>query len=258
MNQELMDVLAGGYSMPFGGALYGGPPWHLRSAQAIIARYEANIELVRRLLPPGVVPLEDPVQCVAWAVTYDESTLGPYNEVLMYVRVAIAGRAFMYCPLVYVNSDAPLAMGREVLGFPKKLAQIELDMATSGPTLFTVERPARKRLLTVTFTQDMAAAPQDFDLLEPVALRHIPSSTGAVRPSICELLEMKADIQIRERPGGAPDAWAGRCDVVMDSPSQTDPFYLLAPKDQRLISAFQVRYDVALHPAVLLKDYLRD
>ena len=258
MNQDQLNLLAEGYSMPFGGPLFSGPPWHLRGAQAIVARYEADSASVRRLLPPGVVPLEEPVQCVAWAVAYAESTLGPYDEVLMYVRTSIAGRSFMYCPLVYVNGDAPLAMGREVLGFPKKLAQIELVTAPSGPTIFTVERPLRKRLLTITFQPDRAASPQEFDLLEPVALRMIPSSTGVAQPSICELLQMKADIHLKQRPGGAPDAWAGRCDVVMDSPSQTDPFYLLSPTSDRMLSAFQFRYDVELRPAVLLKDYLRE
>ena len=42
----------------------------------------------------------------------------------------------------------------------------------------------------------------------------------------------------------------------MDSPSRTDPFYLLAPRSDRMISAFQFRYDIDLHPAMLLKDYL--
>ena len=143
--------------MPLGGSLYGPPPWYLRGADAIVTRYEADSQKVRQLLPPGVEPLEDPVQCLAWAVTYAESTLGPYNEILMYVRVSIDGRPFMYCPLVYVDGDAPLAMGREVLGFPKKIARIETAAEPSGPAIFTVERPARKRLLTVTFTADRAS-----------------------------------------------------------------------------------------------------
>ena len=78
----------------------------------------------------------------------------------MYVRVSIDGRPFIYCPLVYVDGDAPLAMGREVLGFPKKIAQIEATAAPSGPAIFTVERPARKRLLTVTFTADKQRLPR--------------------------------------------------------------------------------------------------
>jgi acetoacetate decarboxylase len=258
MNKNLKDVLGGGYSMPFGGALYGGPPWHLRDAQAIVARYAADNALVRRLLPAGVTPLENPVQCLAWGVTYAESALGPYNEILMYVRVAIGGRPFMYCALAYVDGDAPLAMGREVLGFPKKLAKIELERLPSGPVIFTVERPARKRLLTMSFTADRAADPKEFDLLGPAALRLIPSSTGSETPSVCELLEMQADLHMKQRPGGAADAWAGRCDVAMDSPAQTDPFHLLAPASSEIISAFQFRFDVELRPALLLKDYLRD
>ena len=249
-----MDVLTGGFSMPFGGPLYGPPPWLLRGADAIVARYEADTKLVSGLLPPGVLPLEDPVQCLAWAVTYEDSTLGPYKEILMYVRCLIDARPFMHCVLAYVDGDAPMAMGREVIGFPKKLASFETATTPSGPAIFTVERPLRKRLLTVTFTADCAATPAQFELLGPTALRLIPSSVGALRPSICELLEMKADIHLKERPGGVPDAWAGRADLTMDSRSDADPFHLLAPT--HMLSAFRFRYDVALHPAVLLRDYL--
>ncbi len=249
-----MDVIGGDFSMPLGGPLYGPPPWLLRGADAIVARYEADTERVRSLLPPGVEPLEDPVQCLAWAVTYQDSTLGPYNEILMYVRVVIDGRPFMHCVLAYVDGDAPLVMGREVIGFPKKLACIDASTAPSAPALFTVERPARKRLLTVTFNADRAASPDEFDLLGPTAVRLIPSSTGAPRPSICELLEMQADLHLRERPGGVADAWAGRADVCMDSRSVVDPFHLLAPT--RMVSAFRFCYDVTLRPALLLRDYL--
>ena len=70
-----MDVISGDYSMPLGGSLYGPPPCYLRGANAIVTRYEADGQKVRQLLPPGVEPLEDPVQCVVWAVTYAESTL---------------------------------------------------------------------------------------------------------------------------------------------------------------------------------------
>lgn len=195
------------------------------------------------------------MQRLAWAVISEDSTLGP-NEILMYVRVAIDRRPFMYCALAYVDGDAPLAMGREVVGFPKKLAVIETSTAPSGPVIFTVERPARKRLLTVTFSADRAATPDEFDLLGPTALRLISSSVEASRPSICELLEMKAYMHLRERPGGVADAWAGRVDVSMDSRSGTDPFYLLAPT--RMLTAFRLRYDVALHSAVLPRDYLTE
>lgn len=54
-----MDVLGGDFSMPLGGAHYGPPPWLLRGADAIMARYEADAALVRTLLPSGVELLDD-------------------------------------------------------------------------------------------------------------------------------------------------------------------------------------------------------
>jgi acetoacetate decarboxylase len=249
-----MDIFTSSYSMPLGADLYLPPPWVLRDCDAINLRYEADTEQVSKILPPGVEPLDDPVQCIAIAVIYGDTTLGPYNELMFGVRVQIGGKPYRYVALIYIDGDAPYSVGREVLGAPKKLAVINRVSVPSAPILFTCERPAQNRIATVTFMPDRAATVDDFTPMDSATLRFIPSSSGSPRPSICELLAPKATPILHMRQNGVPDAWVGRGELVV-TPSATDPVGLFQPI--RMLEAFQFRYDqIAEGWCDQLKDYL--
>ncbi len=58
---------------------------------------------------------------------YLDTTIGPYREVVVLISAEREGTPGMFCPLIYVDSDAALCAGREIWGFPKKLADIEFE-----------------------------------------------------------------------------------------------------------------------------------
>lgn len=82
---------------------------------------------------------------------YRGGTLEPYNEVYLEVPCLYKGQQYSYIPAMYVTTDQAMAGGRELLGFPKKLATIELD---SSGTQFTgwLSRQGR-HLANITFNQ---------------------------------------------------------------------------------------------------------
>jgi Acetoacetate decarboxylase (ADC) len=57
---------------------------------------------------------------------YRECDLGPYMEVIISISVLHKGRAYGYIPAIYVDNDAALLAGRELGGYPKKMAQITM------------------------------------------------------------------------------------------------------------------------------------
>lgn len=59
---------------------------------------------------------------------YTSSDLGPYREAFVLTAAMHGGALVWFCPLIFVTSDAALAAGREIWGFPKKLAQIAFDV----------------------------------------------------------------------------------------------------------------------------------
>jgi len=257
-----MDILTEGYALPVAGGFYPKPPYLYRGAKAIIALYEADPARIAELLPPGVTPLEDPPVCIAWVVHYPFSTLGVYNETIMLIRVSFEGEPYTFCPFIYVDNDAALACGRELWGFPKKFASMGYarpadDSPFGEQAMFTVERPTGKRLLTVTMNPERPAEAEEVSFLPALTLRRVPNSRlGAELPSICELIRTDYSMAPVLSASGTPELWAGRCSVTMDSASEFDPLYKMAPT--RTLGAIYGVADVTLPLGTPVKDYLAE
>jgi len=257
-----MDVLTQGYALPVTGGFYPEPPYLYRDAKAIIALYEADPAGIAELLPPGVTPLEDPPVCIAWVIHYPFSNLGVYNETIMLIRVSFEGEPYVFCPFIYVDNDAAMACGRELWGFPKKFAHLGYTRPTDDSPfqeqmMFTVERPTGKRLLTVTMAPERPAEPQEVSFLPALTLRRVPNSRlGAELPSICELIRTDYSAAPRLSASGTPELWAGRCSVTMDSASEFDPLYKMAPT--RTLGAVYGVADFILPLGTPVRDYLTE
>jgi acetoacetate decarboxylase len=247
---------ASGFSMPLGASLYPPPPHHFRGAQRAFAAYEADPDAVAGLLPPGVVADSDPPICQAWVCWYPWSTFGPFLEAYIFVRVSVDGVRFWYQPLIFTNSEPPLAAGREIWGYAKKLAHMERRF-DGEQLLFTVERPAGKRIMTFTIALDRLADPSELEPLPVLSLRYIPASDPTRPPAAAELVRIDVTRALHQTAGLGPDLWAGRASVTMDSPSEVDPWYLLAPRG-RVSGGFVSTMDFSLPLGTVVKDYLAE
>lgn len=115
---------------PLLASLYPDPPYEYRDATLVTAA-------VTGPFPEGVLPhgLDMPPEPMLTAVfaDYPDTTVGPYREAIVLVGCSYRGTVGLYCPFIYVDSDAAMAAGREVWGFPKKFADIEVE--TTGSTV---------------------------------------------------------------------------------------------------------------------------
>jgi len=124
-------------------------------------------------------------------------------------------------------------------------------------TMFTVERPTGKRLLTVTMNPERPAAADEVSFLPALTLRRVPSSRlGADLPSICELIRTDYSMAPVLSASGTPELWSGRCSVTMDSASEFDPLYKMAPT--QVLGAVYGVADVTLPLGTPVKDYLAE
>jgi acetoacetate decarboxylase len=256
-----MDVLNQGFDLPVSGPLYPDPPYYYRGARIVFGVYEARTESVLRHLPPGVTPLEDPAVCIAWASNYPFTTFGTYNEAILLVRVRFEGEGFSYCPFIYVDAEAPMAAGREIWGWPKKFADLSFQFGGEGKGyreqfMYTVERPAGKRILTVNMAPERPADPDELSGLPMLTLRKIPSSEAGKLPSVCELVRTDVKMTVNRAADGSPDLWAGRASVTMDSASEMDPLYDFAPT--RMLAGFYGTFDWTLPQGRCVKDYVAE
>jgi len=132
-------------TMPALAPLYPAPPYEYRGSHLVVALGESDVPA--NVLPPG---LDRPASrtCTVVFAEYPDTTIGPYREVVVLTAALWHGVDGMFCPLIYVDSDAALCAGREVWGFPKKLANIELSedggtvrgrLARAGEDLIVLE-----------------------------------------------------------------------------------------------------------------------
>jgi len=93
------------------------------------------------LIPRGL-HLDSPAIGAVLVADYGASTLGPYGEFVSFLRVVDdAGTEGLYVPYIYVTDDAAMAAGREVLGAPKKLAAIDVQVR---PEAVSARWPGRR------------------------------------------------------------------------------------------------------------------
>jgi acetoacetate decarboxylase len=89
--------------------------------------FETEPEVGRRLLPP---PLEaaDPPGGMLFVAHYPETNLGPgYHEAALFLRCSYEGESGSYCLSMPIDDEPRMHNGRNIYGFPKKLAGIGLE-----------------------------------------------------------------------------------------------------------------------------------
>lgn len=100
------------------------------SAEMVNVFWETKSEIIEKLLPPPLKPPKVPI-AHAFVANYPETNFGlPYLESAMFLRAEFEGVEGNYCLAMHLDGpgkDLAMAGGREVFGFPKKLANINFD-----------------------------------------------------------------------------------------------------------------------------------
>jgi len=259
-----MDLTSFGHTFcqPIGpGQAYPRPPFLYRGVEDIWVAYTADAAAVDSLLPPGVKAADDPPICMAWARWTAWSVFGPYHESYIMVRATFKNETYLYQPFIFTNNEIPLEAGREIWGYAKKLAVMERSYGGSGTpygeqAVFTVERPKGKRIMTVTMACDAQEDPANLEDLPVLSTRIVPNSEAGRPPSVAELVRLDVPATLHASADGAPKLWKGRGSVTMDSPSEVDPWYLLAPIEIR--GAWFGIFDFDLPFGRVVHNYLED
>ena len=190
-----------GFTMPVGAPLYPALPWQYRRARFFTVTYETDPDATADSLPEGLEFPEPAVARVTFA-SYPDTPVGPYNEALQTIECSWQGQALGFVNRIVLDNDGALAAGREVLGYCKKLAQV--DWKESADTL------------EVTVVRDGALIACVHATLGPVSrigasapsytanIRLIPSAEAGAPPSVSELLQVSNGLFVHEtRPAEA-------------------------------------------------------
>ena len=95
------------------------PPWEYPDARIWACTFTLKNPFP---LPKGLSAPSPQIASFTFA-SYKSSSIGPYDELLVFIVVERGGKIGLYTPLVYVTTDEAYLGGRDVWGFPKRMGE---------------------------------------------------------------------------------------------------------------------------------------
>src|SRR5262245_56074826 len=109
------------FSMPLNSPSYPPGPYRFVNREFLIITYRTDRAALERVVPK---PLEivDPLVKYEFIRMPDSTGFGDYTESGQVIPVRFEGEMGGYVHAMFLDDDPPIAGGRELWGFPKKLA----------------------------------------------------------------------------------------------------------------------------------------
>lgn len=96
-------------------------------ARMLGVMFETDSDIAERLLPPPLEPADSPGGLI-FIADYPETNLGAgYHEGALFIRCKYKGEAGSYCLSMPLDDEPRMHNGRDIYGFPKKLATVHLE-----------------------------------------------------------------------------------------------------------------------------------
>lgn len=94
--------------------------------------WETKQEVVERLLPPPLEPTETPI-ARAYVCEFPRTNFGiSYQETALMLLCQYKGEMGVYILAMHVDNDMAMVLGREMFGYPKKMAEIKFKKKRVG------------------------------------------------------------------------------------------------------------------------------
>ena len=195
------EVRERAFAMPLTSPAYPRGPYRFYNREYFIITYRTDPDALRAVIP-GPLEFTEPTVKYEFIRMPDSTGFGDYTESGQVIPISFRGEVGGYVHAMYLDCDPPIAAGREIWGFPKKLAaptlQVEKDTLVGvlrfGPIAVAVATMGYKhRAIDLAKTRDSLAAPS-------YLLKIIPHVDGTAR--ICELVRYAcADVTVKGRMG---------------------------------------------------------
>ena len=240
------ELINTAFTMPISSPAYPRGPYRFVNREYFIITYETDMDILRQVVPE---PLEvtDPIVKFEFIRMPDSTGFGDYTESGQVIPVSFHGKKGGYSHAMYLDDEAPIAGGREIWGFPKKLATPSLRIISE-----TLTGELRYDNLPVAVgTMGYKYETLDHNTVRTALqvpnylLKIIPHVDGA--PRICELVEYYLeDIVIK-------GAWTGPAALRLLA-------HALAPVAdlpiKKIISGTHIVSDLTLPYGKVVHDYL--
>jgi len=243
---DIDEVKRRAFAMPLTSPAFPPGPYRFTNREYLIITYRTTPEAIARVLPaPLVAP--DPIVKYEFIRMPDSTGFGDYTETGQVIPVVFNGEHGGYTHAMYLDDEPPIAGGRELWGFPKKLANPSLKV--SADTLIgTLDYgPLRVATGTMGYKYEKVAPEKALAALQAPGflLKIIPHVDGTAR--ICELVRYTlSDINLK-------GAWTGPAALDL-RPHALAPVADLPVLE--ILSATHILADLTLDLGTVVHDYL--
>ncbi|MDI9847103.1 acetoacetate decarboxylase [Rhodoblastus sp. 17X3] len=240
------DVLSRAFAMPLTSPAYPIGPYRFFNREYLIITYRTDPAKLREIVPEPL-QIDEPLVKYEFIRMPDSTGFGDYTETGQVIPVTFEGRKGGYTHCMFLNDHPPIAGGRELWGFPKKLARptlkVEIDTLVGelhyGPVRVAVGTMGYKHRQA-----DLAAVKASLEAPN-FLLKIIPHVDGT--PRICEIVEYRlSDIDLK-------GAWTGPASLNLFA-------HALAPVAElpvlEVVSATHILADLTLDLGKVVHDYL--
>ena len=126
---KIADVRAKAFAMPLNNPAFPPGPYKFYNREFVVITYRTDPEMLRAVVPEPLEPIGDTVN-YEFIRMPDSTGFGDYTETGQVIPVRFKAKDGTvqeggYVHAMYLDDDAPIAGGREIWGFPKKLASPE-------------------------------------------------------------------------------------------------------------------------------------
>src|SRR5579871_2370977 len=117
-----LDVRKRAFSMPLTAPAYPPGPYRFVNREYLIITYRTDADRLRAVVPEPL-GIESPHVKFEIIRMPDSTGFGDYTESGQVIPVTFRGRKGGYSHCMFLDDHPPIAGGRELWGFPKKLAK---------------------------------------------------------------------------------------------------------------------------------------
>ncbi|MDA8586409.1 acetoacetate decarboxylase [Rhodobacteraceae bacterium] len=244
---DLASIKKNAFSMPLTNPSYPKGPYRFIDREFFIVTYRTDMDALRAVVPEPLKVIE-PIVKYEFIRMPDSTGFGDYTESGQVIPVEFEGRKGGYVHSMYLNDHSPIAGGREIWGFPKKMA--EPNMRVEKDTLVGTLHYGSVEIAAATMgykhrTIDIAKVAKA--LAEPSWLIKIIPDVCSSKARVCELVEYYLeDVTVK-------GAWEGPAGLELRDHAMAN---LTDLPVREVLSATHIQSDLTLGLGKVVYDYL--
>lgn len=201
---NIKEVKEKAFAMPLTSPAFPNGPYKFKNREYFIISYRTDMDALRKVVPEPL-KVVDPIVHYEFIKMPDSSGFGDYTESGQVISVIdMDGKKANYTHNMFLDDHAPIAAGREIWGFPKKLANPTLKVC-SDTLIGTLDYgPIRVATGTMGFKHrelDVEKEKMGLETTPNYLLKIIPHVDGS--PRVLELVRFHLEnVQVQ-------GAWSG-------------------------------------------------